>query len=76
MQKKVLSEQSLYYGDVSMPKGFEIDRSILCVDTLKHSFRNLSNPTLDFELPEDSACADFSIPILGKFFLTLSADNN
>ena len=25
MQKKVLSEQALYYGDVSMPKGFEID---------------------------------------------------
>jgi hypothetical protein len=25
MQKKVLSEQALYYGDVSMPKGFEIN---------------------------------------------------
>ena len=48
MEKKVLTEIALFYGDVSMPKGFEIDRSILCVDTLKHSFRNLSNPTLDF----------------------------
>ena len=26
MEKKVLSEIALYYGDVSMPKGFEIDR--------------------------------------------------
>ena len=48
MEKKVLTEIALFYGDVSMPKGFEIDRSILCVDTLKHSFRNLSSPTLDF----------------------------
>ena len=48
MKKKVLSEIALFSGDVKMPKGFEIDRSILCVDTLKHSFRNLSNPTLDF----------------------------
>ena len=27
MQKKVLSEQSLYYGDVTMPKDWDIDRS-------------------------------------------------
>ena len=25
MQKKVLTEQALYFGDVSMPKGFEIN---------------------------------------------------
>ena len=25
MKKKVLSEQALFYGDVSMPKGFEIN---------------------------------------------------
>ena len=25
MHKKVLSEIGLYYGDVAMPKGFEID---------------------------------------------------
>ena len=42
MKKKVLTEIALFYGDVSMPKGFEIDRSILAVDSLKHSFRNLS----------------------------------
>ena len=29
MQKKVLSEQSIYYGDVSMPKHWEIDQDEL-----------------------------------------------
>ena len=29
MQKKVLTEQSLYYGDVSMPKHWEIDQNDL-----------------------------------------------
>ena len=34
MKKKVLSEVSLYYGKVSMPKGFEIDRSVLATKIL------------------------------------------
>ena len=29
MQKKVLTEQSLFYGNVDMPKGFEINRNEL-----------------------------------------------
>ena len=29
MQKKVLTEQSLFYGDIDMPKGFEIDQEKL-----------------------------------------------
>jgi hypothetical protein len=29
MQKKVLSEIALYYGDVAMPKGWDIDREKL-----------------------------------------------
>jgi len=29
MQKKVLTEESLFYGDVDMPKGFEINRNEL-----------------------------------------------
>ena len=29
MEKKVLSEQSLYFGDVAMPKGWDIDREEL-----------------------------------------------
>ena len=35
MQKKVLSEQALYYGDVSMPKNWDIDRDKLQQDILK-----------------------------------------
>jgi hypothetical protein len=38
MQKKILTEQSLYYGDVSMPKGFEIDRDKLSGDILQSTF--------------------------------------
>ena len=44
MQKKVLSEQALYYGDISMPKGFEIDRDKLCGDILQSSFNNKEFP--------------------------------
>jgi len=40
MQKKVLSEISLYYGDVDMPKGFEIDRDKLQSDILKSQITN------------------------------------
>ena len=35
MQKKVLTEQSLFYGDVNMPKGFEINRNELAHYTLQ-----------------------------------------
>ena len=35
MQKKVLTEQALYYGDVAMPKGWDIDRDKLQEDILK-----------------------------------------
>ena len=35
MQKIILSEQSLYYGDVAMPKGWDIDRDKLQENILK-----------------------------------------
>ena len=35
MQKKVLSEIALYYGDVAMPKDWDIDRDKLQNDILK-----------------------------------------
>ena len=35
MQKQVLSEQALYYGDVAMPKNWDIDRDKLQEDILK-----------------------------------------
>ena len=44
MQKKVLSEIALYYGDVAMPKGFEIDRDKLQEDILKSQINNKEFP--------------------------------
>ena len=44
MQKKVLSEIDLYYGDVAMPKGFEIDRDKLQSDILKSQINNKDFP--------------------------------
>jgi hypothetical protein len=44
MHKKVLSEIDLYYGDVEMPKGFEIDRKKLQEDTLKSQINNKEFP--------------------------------
>jgi len=44
MQKKVLSEQSLFYGDIDMPKGFEIDQEKLTNDILQSSFTNKDFP--------------------------------
>ena len=44
MQKKVLSEIGLYYGDVAMPKGFEIDRDKLQTDILSSSINNKKFP--------------------------------
>jgi len=35
MQKKVLSEIALYYGDIAMPKDWDIDRDKLSNDILK-----------------------------------------
>ena len=45
MQKKVLSEQALYYGDVSMPKHWEIDTTELSHHILQS---NLTNEKLQF----------------------------
>ena len=42
--KNTLSEQALYYGDVAMPKGFEIDRDKLSGDILQSSFTNREFP--------------------------------
>ena len=40
MEKKVLAEIALYYGDVAMPKGFEINRDKLQSDILKSQINN------------------------------------
>jgi hypothetical protein len=44
MKKIILTEQALYYGDVSMPKGFEIDRDKLSGDILQSTFTNSEFP--------------------------------
>ena len=44
MQKKILSILDLYYGDVAMPKGFEINRLKLQEDILTSSIHNKSFP--------------------------------
>ena len=40
MKKKVLSEQSLYYGNINMPKDWDIDRDKLAKDILQSVLRN------------------------------------
>ena len=40
MEKKILSEQLLIFGDVAMPKGFEIDQDKLMADTIESSLTN------------------------------------
>jgi hypothetical protein len=42
MEKKVLSEIDMYFGQIKMPENFEIDREKLCVDILL--FTNYNNP--------------------------------
>jgi hypothetical protein len=40
MEKKVLTEQALYFGDIKMPKNFEVNRSQLAIDILTASIQN------------------------------------
>ena len=40
MQKKVLTEQALYFGDVAMPKNWDIDRDKLSGDILQSQIQN------------------------------------
>ena len=44
MQKKVLTEQALYYGDVAMPKDWDIDRDKLEKDILSSCIKNTQFP--------------------------------
>ena len=46
VQKKLLTEQALYYGDVSMPKGFEIDHNKLSDDIIKSILKKSKIPYL------------------------------
>jgi len=44
IKKKVLTDQSLFYGDIDMPKGFEIDQKKLTNDILKSTFNSKEFP--------------------------------
>ena len=50
MQKKVLSEIALYFGDVAMPKNWDIDRDKLQNEILKS---NVTDSPLPFSKPLD-----------------------
>ena len=51
MQKKVLTEQALYVGDVDMPKDWDIDRDKLSGDILQSVIQNK-----DFHFHERLIC--------------------
>ena len=44
MQKKILSEQALYFGNVNMPKDWDIDRNKLSDDILQSVIQNKKIP--------------------------------
>ena len=44
MHKKVLTEQALYFGDVAMPKDWDIDRDKLQNDILQSIIQNKDFP--------------------------------
>ena len=44
MQRQVLTEQNLFYGDIDMPKGFEIDQEKLTNDILQSTFNSKDFP--------------------------------
>ena len=44
MQKKVLSEQAIYSGDVKMPKGYEIDPFILSKSIFESTYIGIKAP--------------------------------
>jgi len=44
MDKKVLTEQALYFGDIAMPKDWDIDRDKLSGDILQSTFTDSEFP--------------------------------
>ena len=71
MEKKVLSEQALYFGNVNMPKNFEIDQKKLTQDILESSFTNREFPfsrTWDMlnTYMRDHICLEYGIILINK----------
>jgi hypothetical protein len=73
MEKKVLTEQALYYGNVSMPKGFEIDHIKLSNDIIESIIKSSKIPylrnldMLDSYIREHIKC-DFRLGLVTKNF--------
>ena len=44
IKKNILSQIDLYSGQISMPKGFEIDKEILQTDIIKHQIQDCEFP--------------------------------
>ena len=44
IKKKLLSQIDLYFGQILMPKGFEIDKEILQTDIIKHQIKDCEFP--------------------------------
>jgi len=68
MQKQVLSEQALYYGDVAMPKNWDIDRDKLQEDILKS---NVTDSPFPFSRPFDMLSTYLREHIYLKYEFTL-----
>jgi len=68
MHKKVLSEIALYYGEVSMPQNFEIQRGSLILDGVESE---LSNTKLKFSREWDKLTTYVIEHINIKYNLTL-----
>ena len=71
MQKKVLTEQSLYYGDVAMPKDWDIDRDKLSGDILQSVITDLQFPfsrTWDMlnTYMRDHVCLEYGVNLVNK----------
>jgi hypothetical protein len=71
MHKEVLSEQAIYFSDVTMPKGFEIDRDKLTSDILQSVTKKLEMSfSKDYDMlntyVKDHIEVEYSIKLINK----------
>ena len=71
MQKIILSEQSLYFGDVTMPKGWDIDQNNLIKDISKVAFNSKKFPfSKTWDILEtyirEHICLEYNISLVNK----------
>ena len=71
MHKEVLSEQAIYFSDVTMPKGFEIDRDKLASDILQSVTKKLEMSfSKDYDMlntyVKDHIEVEYSIKLINK----------